>query len=83
MATDTVAIHSLIRDRIKSSNPSADRFTFELASQDILGNQIYYVEWIAPRKGRDETLCYALVDRKNQIKVFDDGKSEEVVHLKY
>jgi hypothetical protein len=73
MASEAESIHSLIRDRIKSSFPTADHFTFELASEDILGNQVYYVEWVSSKRGGDETLCYALVDKKGQLRIFDDG----------
>lgn len=73
MLSEAESIHSLIRDRIKSSFPTADHFTFELASQDILGNQIYYVEWVSPKRSGGDTLCYALVDKKGQLRIFDDG----------
>jgi hypothetical protein len=73
MLAEVESIYSLIRDRIKSSYPKAKDFTFELASQDILGSQIYYVTWVSPKLSKDETLCYALIDKKGQLRLFDDG----------
>ena len=73
MLLDEEKIKKEIEKRIQDSDPNANSFTFELASEDILGNYVYYVEWASQGKESDETLSYVLVNKDGKISVFDDG----------
>jgi len=65
--------HEFIEAAIKERDPSATDITLQLIVDNFLEGSVYYAEFKSTVIPKDECFFYILLQKQNQVKLYDDG----------